>query len=258
VITTPAILDRSSHGDLFFFRHMTPDERTQRKASIREWSEHDRPREKLMSRGAAALSDAELIAILVRSGSSVNTAVDVARALLRQTGNDLHQLGRSSVADLVRMGISGLGETKAITIVAALELGRRRRDGEPRERAVVATSTTAYGLVRDALEDLAYEEFWLLLLDRGNRLIERCRVSQGGLHGTVADPKVIFNKAIEWRASSIVLCHNHPSGQLRPSVEDIRLTRKLTDGGRLLDIGVHDHLIVASGGYYSFADNGML
>jgi DNA repair protein RadC len=129
---------------------------------------------------------------------------------------------------------------------------------EPRERSTVATSASAHELVRDVLEDLPYEEFWLILLDRGNRLLRRCKVSQGGMHGTVADPKLIFREALDHRASSIILCHNHPSGQLRPSEEDIRLTRKLVDGGRLLDIAVHDHLIVAGTGYFSFADNGML
>jgi DNA repair protein RadC len=229
-----------------------------RKPSIAQWAEDDRPREKLLSKGAAALSDAELIAILIRSGSITNNAIDVARAVLKHTENDLYKLGRLGVSDLRRMKVSGLGETKAITIVAALELGRRRRDVEPRERSTVATSATAHELVRDVLEDLPYEEFWLILLDRGNRLLRRCKVSQGGMHGTVADPKLIFREALDHRASSIILCHNHPSGQLRPSEEDIRLTRKLVDGGRLLDIAVHDHLIVAGTGYFSFADNGML
>ncbi|MBL7982857.1 MAG: DNA repair protein RadC [Flavobacteriales bacterium] len=229
-----------------------------RKPSIAQWAEDDRPREKLLSKGVAALSDAELIAILIRSGSTTNNAIEVARAILKHAENDLHKLGRLGVSDLRRMKVSGLGETKAITIVAALELGRRRRDVEPRERSTVATSASAYELVRDVLEDLPYEEFWLILLDRGNRLLRRCKVSQGGMHGTVADPKLIFREALDHRASSVVLCHNHPSGQLRPSEEDIRLTRKLVEGGRLLDIAVHDHLIVAGTGYYSFADNGML
>ncbi len=229
-----------------------------RKPSIAQWAEDDRPREKLLSKGVAALSDAELIAILIRSGSTTNNAIEVARAIMKHAENDLHKLGRLGVSDLRRMKVSGLGETKAITIVAALELGRRRRDVEPRERSTVATSASAYELVRDVLEDLPYEEFWLILLDRGNRLLRRCKVSQGGMHGTVADPKLIFREALDHRASSVVLCHNHPSGQLRPSEEDIRLTRKLVEGGRLLDIAVHDHLIVAGTGYYSFADNGML
>ncbi|HRO98497.1 MAG TPA: DNA repair protein RadC [Flavobacteriales bacterium] len=233
-------------------------ENATRKPTIAEWAEDDRPREKLLRKGAAVLSDAELIAILLRSGSTTHNALDLARAVLQGVDNDLHRLGRLGVADLRRMGVSGLGQTKAITIVAALELGRRRKDLDPRDRHTVATSASAHELVRDVLQDLPYEEFWLLLLDRGNRLIERCKVSQGGMHGTVADPKVIFKEALDRRASSVVLCHNHPSGQLRPSEEDIRLTRKLVEGGRLLDIAVHDHLIVTTTGYYSFADNGML
>jgi DNA repair protein RadC len=237
---------------------MESAENTARRLSISQWAEGDRPREKLMSRGPSALSDAELIAILIRSGSTANSALDVAREVLGRVDNDLHKLAKLQVSDLRRMKVNGLGATKAITIIAALELGRRRRDVEQRDRPTVATSNAAYELVRDALEDLHHEEFWLILLDRGNRLIERCKVSQGGMHGTVADPKLIFKDALDRRASGIVLCHNHPSGQLRPSEEDVRLTRKLTEGGRLLDIAVHDHLIVAGTGYYSFADNGML
>ncbi|MDX9749536.1 MAG: DNA repair protein RadC [Flavobacteriales bacterium] len=226
------------------------------KLSIREWARDDRPREKLMQHGAQALSDAELIAILIRSGSTSESALDLAKRVLAAAGNDLHRLGRQGVADLTRF--KGMGEAKAIGIVAALELGRRRRAAEPAERELVATSAVAHELLRAHLADLPHEEFWLLVLDRGNRLLDRCRVSRGGIHGTVADPKVIFKEALDRRASCLVLGHNHPSGQLRPSEEDIRLTRRLVEGGRLLEIAVQDHIIVTSGGYYSFADNGMM
>ncbi len=209
-----------------------------------------------MSAGPGSLSDAELIAILIRSGSTKESALDLAKRILGQVGNDLHRLGRMGLAELTQF--NGMGEAKAISIIAALELGRRRRDTEVRERASVTTSSSAYELVRAKVADLSHEEFWLLLLDRGNRLIETVPVSRGGMHGTVADPKVIFKMALDRRASSLVLCHNHPSDQLRPSQEDIALTRKLVDGARLLDISVHDHLIVGVSGYYSFADNGML
>ena len=224
--------------------------------SIREWARDDRPREKLMAQGSGALSDAELLAILIRSGSTKDSALDLAKRIMGSMGNDLNRLGQLGVADLTKF--NGMGEAKAIAIVAALELGRRRRALEPRERLSVASSATAYELVRPMLADLPHEEFWLILLDRGNRLLEHCRISQGGMHGTIADPKIIFKEALDRRASSVVLCHNHPSGQLRPSEEDIQLTRKLVEGGRILDISVHDHLIVTAAGYYSFADNGML
>ncbi len=224
--------------------------------SIRDWARDDRPREKLMTLGAGSLSDAELIAILIRSGTTKESALDLAKRIMGQVGNDLHRLGGSSIGDLTQL--NGMGEAKAIAIIAALELGRRRRASGVQDRPSIATSATAYELIRPKLVELPHEEFWLLLLDRGNRLIEPAAVSKGGLHGTVADPKVIFKMALDRRASSIVLCHNHPSGQLRPSQEDIQLTRKLVDGAKLLDISIHDHLIVGGEGYYSFADNGML
>lgn len=224
--------------------------------SIRDWAKDDRPREKLMTMGAGSLSDAELIAILIRAGSTKESALDLAKRIMGQVGNDLHRLGGMSVIDLTQF--KGMGEAKAIAIVAALELGRRRRTAEVQERPSITASSSAYELVRAKISELPHEEFWLLLLDRGNRLVESMAVSKGGLHSTVADPKVIFKAALDRRASSIVLCHNHPSGQLRPSQEDITLTKKLVEGARLLDIAIHDHLIVGAGGYFSFADNGML
>lgn len=224
--------------------------------SIKNWAQGDRPREKLVRLGASSLSDAELLAILIRSGTTKASALDVARTILDQAGNDLHRLGRLSVHDLKKA--KGMGEAKAVGIVAALELGRRRRNAEGTVRPLVATSAAAYEEIRTVLGEQPHEEFWILVLDRGNRLLDKCCVSRGGMHGTVADPKMIFKEAMDRRASCLVLCHNHPSGQLRPSEEDIRLTHKLVEGGRLLDIGILDHVIVTSGGYYSFADNGML
>ncbi|MCB0763420.1 MAG: DNA repair protein RadC [Flavobacteriales bacterium] len=229
---------------------------TNGRLSIRDWARDDRPREKVMSHGPGSLSDAELIAILIRAGSPTESALDLAKRIMRSVGNDLHKLATLGVADLTRF--NGMGEAKAISIVAALELGRRRRALEPAHREQVTTSAVVNELMRPHLADLQHEEFWLLFLDRGNRVIDRCRVSKGGMHGTVADPKIIFKETLDRRASSLILCHNHPSGQLRPSEEDIKLTRKLVDGARLLDISVHDHLIITATGYYSFADNGML
>ncbi len=223
---------------------------------LKEWAAGDKPREKLMAQGVKALSDVELLAILLRTGTGDSTAVDVARDLLARHGNDLGRLGRSGVADLRK--VKGVGPVKAITIAAALELGMRRSDAHGRERERVATSADAFALMRGRIADLAIEQFWLIALDRGLRVLDLCRISVGGMHGTVADPKVIFKEAIDRRASAIILCHNHPSGQLRPSEEDIRLTRKLVEGGRLIEVAVQDHLIVTSAGYYSFADNGMM
>ena len=239
----------------YFVPMAMQDDRFER-SSIKDWAQDDRPRERLLKQGAGALSDAELLAILIRSGTTKASAIDVARSILGRVGDDLHRLGRLSVHDLMRT--KGLGQAKAVGIVAALELGRRRRAVEGTVRPLIATSNTAYEEIRAVLAEQPHEEFWVLMLDRGNRLMERCCVSRGGMHGTVADPKIIFKEAIDRRASSMVLCHNHPSGQLRPSEEDVRLTRKLVDGGRLLDIGILDHLIVTTNGYYSFADNGML
>jgi DNA repair protein RadC len=223
---------------------------------ISQWASDDRPREKLQRLGPRALSDAELVAILIRSGTKEESALDLAKRVLARTGNDLFRLGKLDLNEL--MGFKGMGEAKAMAIAAALELGRRRRDTDAELRTSVTSSTAAFEIIRPVLSDLPHEEFWLIVLDRGNRLIDRVPVSRGGLHGTVADPKIIFKEAIERRAASIILCHNHPSGQLRPSEEDILLTRKLTNGALLLDITVQDHLIIGANGYYSFADNGMM
>lgn len=226
------------------------------KLSIREWSKEDRPRERLLARGPKALSDAELVAILIRSGTPKDSALDLARTILNQADNDLHKLADLGVFKLMKT--HGVGEAKAMSIVAALELGQRRKDTTLKDRALISGSQSAYEVLRPKLADLPHEEFWLLLLDRGNRSLGLHCISQGGMHGTVADPKIIFRAALDRSASSVILCHNHPSGQLRPSEEDIRLTRKLVEGGRFLDIVVQDHLIVAATGYYSFADNGQL
>lgn len=227
-----------------------------RRLRLKEWARGDQPREKMLAQGSKAMSDAELLAILLRTGTGDGTAVDVAKAVLHHHGNDLDRMGRATVSELRR--IKGVGPVKALTIAAALELGMRRRSAQGRERTRIATSADAFEVVRPRIADLSVEEFWMLVLDRGLRLVDLCRISAGGMHGTVADPKVIFKEAIDRRASAIILCHNHPSGQLRPSEEDIRLTRKLVEGGRLIEVAVQDHLIVTSGGYYSFADNGMM
>jgi len=227
----------------------------ERPLNIKNWSPEDRPREKLLLKGKSALSDAELIAILIGSGTAKLSAVEVAKKILQHAGN-LHHLAKLSVKDLTK--VKGIGEAKAITIVAALELGRRRKDLEPDEKPKITGSKDAFEILQADLLDLPHEEFWVLLLNRANRVIKKYQVSQGGVAGTVADPKIIFKVALEELASGIVLAHNHPSGNLTPSQADIDLTKKLKEGSKLLEIQVLDHLIIAGQKYFSFADEGMV
>jgi DNA repair protein RadC len=226
------------------------------KISIKAWAEEDRPREKLNSQGRRALSDAELIAILIGSGSRTESAVELSKRILHHYDNDLQKLGKVSVNELSKF--KGIGEAKAISIIAALELGRRRDDTEIKAPEIVNGSRSVYQALRRHLVDLNHEEFWILLLSRNCKIISKELISKGGLSGTVADPKIIFHIALQHQASSIILAHNHPSGNLKPSQQDIDLTRKIHQAGRILDIGVLDHLIITDGGYYSFADEGLL
>lgn len=213
------------------------------------------PAERLKQQGARALSDAELLSLMLRP-SARRSCLEMSRALLAEVNNDLSQLGRLTLEDVMRY--AGTGEVGAVVLLGALELGRRRREDGGRDRRLIASSAAAYEELRPVLADLPHEQFWLLLLDRGNRVTHRVQVSDGGMHGTVADPKRIFKVALDRQAASMVLAHNHPSGQLRPSSEDIALTKKLVEGARLLDLAVQDHLVCCEHGYYSFADNGML
>lgn len=223
---------------------------------IKDWSPGDRPREKLLQRGAASLTDAELIAILLGSGTVTNSAVDVAKQILAKAGHSLHDLARLSVKDLMK--VRGVGTARAVSIVAAMELGRRRIGSDADEKPRITCSRDVFDLLRPALMDVPHEEFWVLLLNRANRVIKTLQVSQGGVSGTVADPRIIFKSALEELASGIILAHNHPSGNLMASQADKDLTRKIRDGARLLDVQVLDHLIVAGQKYYSFADEGLL
>lgn len=223
---------------------------------ILSWAEEDRPREKLLLKGKSALSDAELIAILIGSGTRSLSAVDVAKIILTRAENDLNQLAKFSVKDLQK--IKGIGEAKAISIVSALELGRRRKDADFARKVQIACSNDIYQLMKPELMDLPKEEFWILLLNRANSLIKKEQVSSGGVSGTVADPKIIFKAALDQYASSVVLIHNHPSGNLKPSQADINLTTKMKEAGKLLEIPILDHIIFADTGYLSFADEGLL
>ncbi|MFD1257471.1 DNA repair protein RadC [Mucilaginibacter terrae] len=226
------------------------------KISIKAWAEEDRPREKLNAQGRRALSDAELIAILIGSGSRDESAVELSKRILHYYDNDLQRLGKASVAELSKF--KGIGEAKAISIIAALELGRRRGDTEVKAPEVINGSRSVYHVLRRHLVDLNHEEFWILLLSRSCKIIAKELISKGGLSGTVADPKIIFHIALQHQASSIILAHNHPSGNLKPSQQDIDLTRKIHAAGRILDIGVLDHLIITDGGFFSFADEELL
>ncbi|PLK45537.1 RadC family protein [Emticicia sp. TH156] len=223
--------------------------------NILSWAEEDRPREKLILKGKAALSDAELIAILIGSGTRELSAVDLSKVILNSVGNNLNELAKLSINDLMKF--KGIGEAKAISIAAALELGRRRKESEVQKKAKVTSSYDAYQAVRPYLLDLSHEQFWVLLLNRANGIIRPVQVSVGGLAGTVADPKIIFKCAIEYLASAIILVHNHPSGNLTPSQADKDLTRRVKEAGRLLDVPVLDHLIFGDNGYFSFADEGI-
>ncbi|HRZ76998.1 MAG TPA: DNA repair protein RadC, partial [Bacteroidales bacterium] len=208
---------------------------------IAEWAEADRPREKLMERGRTALSDAELIAILIGSGTPRESAVQLGRRILGKAGNNLVKLGQMDLHEL--MAIQGIGPARAVSILAALELGNRRLSCPAEERPRITSSGEAFDALRSVLADTPYEVFYILLLNRANRLIAKVMISEGGFSGTVADPKKIFKIAIERKASSIILAHNHPSGNLKPSDADVRLTRRLKASGEMLDLPVLDHII---------------
>jgi DNA repair protein RadC len=223
---------------------------------ITDWAVEDRPREKLYQKGTSSLSDAELLAILIGSGTKSRSAVDLGRELLSMADNNLNSLGKLSISDLTK--IRGIGNARAITIAAALELGRRRKLAELPEMPQIKCSRDVFELVNPVLSDLSHEEFWILFLNRSNRVINRMKLSQGGISGTVTDVRMIMKKAIENLASGIIVCHNHPSGNLNPSESDSRITQKIKDAGNLMDIQLLDHLIICEKDYYSFADNGLL
>lgn len=223
---------------------------------IKAWKEEDRPREKMMVQGRRSLSDAELIAILIGSGSRNESAVELSKRILNAHGNDLNRLGKLSMQELAVF--KGIGEAKAVSIMAALELGRRRKDQVPEKKLRISGSRDAFDLLHIYFEDLQHEEFWVVLLNRANHLISKHLISKGGQAGTIADPKIIFHIALLNHAASIMLAHNHPSGNPKPSNADITLTKKLIAGAQLLDIQVLDHLIFTDQTYFSFADEGLL
>lgn len=247
VIKTPELLPKSVNPH--------PNYPTEN-LTIKSWAEEDRPREKLLSRGKKELTDAELLAILLGSGSRKENALQLAKRILNSVDNDLHELGRRSIPELKRF--KGIGEAKAVIIAAALELGHRRQILQLRQRPQIKGSQDAFQILSPVLLDLPHEEFWILLLNRANRVLGRERISIGGVAGTVVDAKVIFRIAVEYSACSLILSHNHPSGNLQPSTADCDLTQKLRQAAETLDIMVLDHLIISDSGYYSFADEGKM
>jgi DNA repair protein RadC len=241
---------------LVLFPYFNPVENYENKISIKSWAEEDRPREKLSTQGRRALTDAELIAILIGSGSRTESAVELSKRILHYYDNDLNKLAKASISEL--SNFRGIGEAKAISIIAALEIGRRRNDTESKAIETVLSSRDGYNLMRRHLVDLNHEEFWIILLGRSSKVLGKELISKGGLAGTVADPKIIFHTALQHQASGIILVHNHPSGNLKPSQQDISLTKNLVASGKMLDIQILDHLIIGDKGFFSFGDEGLL
>lgn len=223
---------------------------------ITHWSEDDRPREKLMTKGKALLSDAELLAILIGSGSRNESAVELSKRILSTVDNNLNALGKLSLQQL--MSFKGIGEAKAITIIAAMELGRRRRAEEAIELQKITSSKSIFEMMQPIIGELPHEEFWIIYLNNSNKVLSKSQLSKGGITGTVVDIRLVFKTALEMGAVSIILSHNHPSGGLQPSEADRQITRKLKQAGDSLDIKILDHLIITETNYFSFADEGIL
>ncbi|RYD72925.1 MAG: DNA repair protein RadC [Sphingobacteriales bacterium] len=228
----------------------------EQKLGIKLWAEEDRPREKLLMNGRRHLTDAELVAILIGSGNKNETAVDLSKRILNFFDNNLTKLGRASIQDLSKF--KGIGEAKAISVVAALELGLRRKENVHDEVIQVTASSDVHKYMQHTFAHLNHEEFWILLLNRSNKIIGKHLISKGGQAGTIADPKIIFKVALENNAANIVLAHNHPSGNLKPSDSDNKLTRDMVASGIMLSLFVVDHLIFTDNGYYSYKDEGLV
>jgi len=231
-------------------------EDTQGTFSIKYWAEDDQPREKLMLKGKAALSDAELIAILIGSGSRNESAVQLSKRILASVDNNLNALGKQSLQQL--MSFKGIGEAKAISIAAAMELGRRRRDEETVDLKQITASKTVFNIMQPIIGELQHEEFWIIYLNNSNKVIYKTQLSKGGMTGTVVDVRIVFKTALEHNAVGIILVHNHPSGALNASEADKQVTRQLKMAGHSLDIKVLDHVIITEKSHYSFADHGIL
>lgn len=227
-----------------------------KKLNIKDWAVEDRPREKLLSKGTRSLTDAELLAILIGSGNIKETAVELSRRILTSVDNNLNNLGKKDTDFL--QSFKGIGEAKAVTIVAAMELGKRRKEADVFIKNKITGSKDAADFFQPMLGDLNHEEFWVMLLNRGNKIIDTFMVSQGGISGTVIDVRLILKNALEKMASSIILCHNHPSGTMQASEADLQITKKINDASTIMDISVLDHLIIGGNSYLSLADEGIL
>ncbi len=228
----------------------------QQTLSIKNWNEDDRPREKLALKGRATLSDAELLAIIMGSGNREESAVELAKRILNSAHNNWNELARYSIADLCQF--KGVGEAKAISIITALEIGRRRAKQEVLERVKITSSTDAAQILQQLIGDLPTEEFWVMYLNQANKIIKTEQISRGGIAQTAVDIRIIFKRGIELMATAMILSHNHPSGNLKPSESDIQLTKKIKEGSKYLDIQVLDHIIVSQKDYLSFADDGLI
>ncbi len=227
------------------------------KLNIKDWAEEDRPREKLLIKGVASLSDAELLAILIGSGNKNETAVELSQRILHSADNNLNALGKLSINDLIS-NFKGIGEAKAITIIAALELGRRRKLAEKPIQPQITNSEEVFNIFQPLMGDLNHEEVWFLLLNKSNKVIRKGQVSKGGIAGSVVDIRMIMKEALDHLASGIILCHNHPSGNTQPSKDDDHITRKLQDAGHVMEIHLLDHVIVSDNSYYSYRDHNRL
>ncbi len=227
-----------------------------KKIHISDWAQEDQPRERIISWGKNTASNVELLAIIIGTGSKGMSALDMAQQMLDTVNNDLFELSKMSVYQLMKF--KGVGRAKAVNIIVAFELGKRIQNREISTSIKFRSSRDGFALLRHLFSDLKHEEFWILLLSRSNQLIRKERISIGGVSSTLVDPKIIFSKALNHLASSIILAHNHPSGNLMPSQSDIELTRKIVKAASLFDIAILDHLIISENNYYSFADEGMM
>jgi DNA repair protein RadC len=223
---------------------------------VKQWAEDDRPREKLLLKGRQSMSDTELLAILIGSGTRSESALDLAKIIFRKAHDNLVELSKMTLQELV--AVKGIGKVKAVTIIAALELGRRRDESQVMVREKITNSREAYQILKSVMGDRPYEEFWIILLNKANKVLNKYSISEGGISGTTVDPRKIYKIALDHHASSIILGHNHPSGNLTPSENDTRITGKIAEAGRLLDIAVLDHIILGENDFYSFSDSGKL
>ncbi len=227
------------------------------KLNIKDWAEEDRPREKMLLKGVSALSDAELLGILIGSGNKSETAVELSQRILHSVSNNLNTLGKLEIKDLIK-DFKGIGEAKAITIVAALELGKRRKLSEALVSPQITSSKDVYDIFHPILADLKHEEVWVLFLNRANKVVKNIQISKGGLTATVVDIRLIMKEGIQSLASAMVLCHNHPSGNTQPSDDDDQITKRLKEAGYIMDIRLLDHIIVCDNSYYSYMDTGRI